>query len=29
MMGLIIGLALGMWCGVVVTYCIVKEGERK
>lgn len=27
MVGLIIGLALGTWLGIVVTYCIVKEGD--
>lgn len=27
MVGMIIGLALGTWLGVVVTYCIVKEGD--
>lgn len=27
MMGLIIGLTLGTWLGIVVTYCIMKEGD--
>lgn len=27
MISLVIGLALGTWLGIVVTYCIMKEGD--
>lgn len=25
--GFIVGITLGTWLGVVITYCIVKEGD--